>query len=44
MSEISVESPGGSPGGVEVTPSTGPGPLERLVKELLPDIEIEPGA
>jgi hypothetical protein len=44
MSEISVESSGGSLGGVEVTPSTGPGPLKRPVKELLPDIEIEPGA
>jgi hypothetical protein len=40
MSEISLESDGGSAGNIEATPSSGPGPLEQLVKELL-DLEPE---
>jgi hypothetical protein len=43
MSEFSIEEPGGSAGHIEITPSTGPGPLERLVKELLPDLGPEAG-
>ena len=43
MAEISIESSGGSAGGIEMPPPAGPGPLERLVRELLPDMEIEPG-
>ena len=48
MSEFSVEESGGGGGNftlgpLEITPSSGPGPLERLVKELLPDLEPEAG-
>ena len=41
--EIAWEPASGSAGSVEMTPRSGPGPLERLIKELLPDKEIEPG-
>ena len=41
MTEISWEPAGGSAGSVEMTPSSGPGPLEQLVKELL-DLGPEP--
>ena len=43
MTEISLESGGGSVGDIEMTPSSGPGPLEQLIGELLglePEIEI----
>ena len=47
MGEFSVEESAGGGnftlGPLEVTPSSGPGPLERLIKELLPDKELEPG-
>ncbi len=43
MTEISWEPAGGSAGSVEMTPSSGPGPLEQLVKELL-NLEPEPEA
>ena len=39
--EIAWEPAGGSAGSVEMTPSSGPGPLERLIGELL-DLEPEP--
>lgn len=41
--EISWEPAGPSLGDVEMTPSSGPGPLEQLIKELLdlePELEI----
>ncbi len=42
MTEISWEPAGGSAGSVEMTPSSGPGPLEQLIKELLdPEPELE---
>ena len=40
MTEISLEPSGGSTAGVEATPSSGPGPLEQLIGELL-DLEPE---
>ena len=39
--EIAWEPADGSAGSVEMTPPSGPGPLERLIGELL-DLEPEP--
>jgi hypothetical protein len=45
MAEITLSGPGSTElGSIEVTSSPGPGPLERLVSELLSDFGIEPEA